>query len=409
MNVVVDQAFLRETNLSTVLHTLHNNSPLSRAQLANLIGLNKSTISSLVKELLARGLIHSIGLNPSSAGRPGILLEINPQAGAIIGVELGVDFISVVVTDFWGQIIWRRFTSADPMSPQESIISQALTLSAEACACCHEKGMRLLGLGLSIPGTVDVLQGILIYAPNLNWRNVPLGEIFSKATSLKVIVENDANAAAVGEHLFGAARQSKDFIFVFAGVGIGGGLFLNDQLYRGKEGQAGEIGHAPIMAEPLQYLCHCGNRGCWETYANQSALIARMQTHLDGNKTSPARRLMEEQNAPLSVALIKEAADLGDRDARKSFADIGEAMGLGIANLVNIFNPEKVILGGPLSVGGKYLLPAIDENVAKHSMPGIYSQVQILLSAFCADASVIGASALVIDNLMDRPTQVERW
>ena len=118
---------------------------------------------------------------------------------------------------------------------------------------------------------------------------------------------------------------------------------------------------------------------------------------------------MEEQNAPLSVALIKQAADLGDKDARESFTDVGEAMGLGIANLVNIFNPDKVILGGPLSIAGEYLLPAIDENVAKHSMPGLYPQVQILLSAFCADASVIGASALVIDSLMDKPTQVERW
>jgi glucokinase-like ROK family protein len=407
--VVVDQAFLRETNLSTVLYTLHNNTPLSRAQLANLIGLNKSTVSSLVEELLARGLIHAIGLNPSSTGRPGLLLEINPQAGAILGVELGVDFISVVATDFWGQIIWRRFNNVDPLSAQEPIITQALAFSDEACAFCHAKGMRLLGLGLSIPGTVDVTRGILIFAPNLNWRNVPLGEIFSKATGLKVLVENDANAAAVGEHLFGAARQSKDFIFVFAGVGIGGGLFLNDQLYRGKEGQAGEIGHAPIMADRVQYLCHCGNRGCWETYANQSSLIQRMQMHLDGKKNSLVRRLMEEQNSPLSVDLIKQAADLGDKDARESFADVGEAMGLGIANLVNIFNPDKVILGGPLSIGGKYLLPAIDENVAKHSMPGLYPQVQILLSAFCADASVIGASALVIDSLMDKPTQVERW
>jgi glucokinase-like ROK family protein len=407
--VVVDQAFLRETNLSALLHTLCNNTPLSRAQLANLIGLNKSTVSSLVEELLARGLIHAIGLNPGSAGRPGILLEINPQAGAVIGVELGVDFISVVVTDFLGQIIWRRFKRVDPMGATESIISQALALSNDACAFCHEKEMRLLGLGLSIPGTVDVTQGVLIYAPNLNWRNVPLGEIFSKATGLKVIVENDANAAAIGEHLFGVARQSKDFIFVFAGVGIGGGLFLNDHLYRGKEGQAGEIGHAPIMAEPLQYLCHCGNRGCWETYANQSSLIQRMQMHMDGKKNNLARQLMEEQNAPLSVDLIKQAADLGDKDARESFAGVGEAMGLGIANLVNIFNPDKVILGGPLSIGGKYLLPAINENVAKHSMPGLYPQVQILLSAFCADASVIGASALVIDSLMDKPAQVERW
>jgi predicted NBD/HSP70 family sugar kinase len=229
---------------------------------------------------------------------------------------------------------------------------------------------------------------------------VPFVQIFADQTKLKVFVENDANAAAIGEHLFGTARHTQDFLFVFAGVGIGGGLFLNGKLYRGKNGYAGEIGHSPIMAEPSQNVCHCGNRGCWETYANQYSIIQRVRARLEVKRSSIIPRLMAEQNAPLGIPLIKQAADAGDREAIDSFYEAGLAMGQGLAGLINIFNPEKIIIGGPLSIAGEYMLPAIKENVSQHAMPGIKPQAEISLSPFGPDASLIGAVAIVVDDLL---------
>lgn len=403
-----DQAFVRETNLSLVLRLIHNQSPVSRAQLAGITGLNKSTVSSLVDELIERRLVHETGSNTGGTGRPATLLEINPGAGSIVGVELGVDFVSVAVTDMLGNILWRKREDANPTDGQEKMISQTLQIVKEALTAGKRKGYHFLGLGLSTPGTVDVNKGVLIFAPNLHWHNVPFAQIFSEQTKLKVFIENDANAAAIAEHLFGTARQCQDFLFVFAGVGIGGGLFLNGKLYRGRNGYAGEIGHSPIMAEPSQTVCHCGNRGCWETYANQYSIIQRVQARLEVKRSSVIPQLMAEQNAPLGIPLIKQAADAGDKEAIDSFTEAGRAMGQGFAGLINIFNPERIILGGPLSVAGEYLLPAIQETVSLHALPEINKQVEILLSPFGPDASLIGAIAIVADDLLSHPVKVER-
>jgi glucokinase-like ROK family protein len=359
-----------------------------------------------VDKLLTQNLIHETGSNSGAAGRPATWLEINPQAGLIIGVELGVDFISVAVTDLLGSIIWRKEENVDPADGQEKVIEQVLRIVKEAMDANKKKGGRFFGLGLSTPGTVDLNKGLLIFAPNLHWHNVPFRDIFHERTKLKIFIENDANAAAIAEHLFGTARQSQNFIFVFAGVGIGGGLFLNGKLYRGKNGYAGEIGHSHIMAEPSQTICHCGNRGCWETYANQYSIIQRVQARLELNRNGIIPKLMADQNAPLSIPLIKQAADAGDAEAIDSFVEAGHAMGQGFAGLINIFNPEKIILGGPLSVVGEYLLPAIKEIVVHHSLPEIDQQTEVLLSTFGTDASLIGAIAIVVDDVLSRPMNI---
>jgi predicted NBD/HSP70 family sugar kinase len=249
---------------------------------------------------------------------------------------------------------------------------------------------------------------VLVFAPNLHWHNVPLRKIFSGPTGLKVFVENDANSAAVAEHLFGVARHSRDFIFVFAGVGIGGGLFLNGRLYRGNNGFAGEIGHSPIMAEPFQNPCHCGNRGCWETYANQYSIIQRVQARLQSKRSDLLPAMLAEQNAPLSIPVIQRAAQAGEAEAIAALAEAGAAMGQGFASLINIFNPEKIILGGPLSIAGEYLLPALKETVDKHSLPEIDQQVEVCLSSFGPDASLIGAVSIVVDDILSNPSHVER-
>jgi glucokinase-like ROK family protein len=297
---------------------------------------------------------------------------------------------------------------ADPAESQETTLAQTLGLVEAAIAAARAEGRQLLGMGVAIPGTVDLDKGVLIFAPNLHWHNVPLRDIFFERTGLKIFVENDANAAAVAEHLFGVARDSKDFIFVFAGVGIGGGLFLNGELYRGKNGYAGELGHSPIMAEPYQSPCHCGNRGCWETYANQYSIIQRVQNRLEVKRSSLIPRLLSQENAPLSIALIKKAADMGDAEAIESFAEAGAAMGQGFASLINIFNPEKIVLGGPLSLAGAHLLPSIQRTVAQHSLPEIGQQSEVFLSTFGPDASLIGAIAIVVDDILSSPSLVER-
>lgn len=404
-----DQALVREMNLSTVLRYLQESAPLSRARLADLTGLNKTTVSSLIEELIERGLVHQVGLDTSGGGRPGTLLELDPQAGHIIGLELSVDFITVILTDFVGNVVWRRqqeiADDSATLENQQAAIAYALDLVQRARAASQEMGARLLGLGLTLPGMVDVESGELLFSPNLQWRNVPLGQIFSESVGARVFVDNDATAAALGEHLFGVARWAQNFIFLVAGVGLGGGLFLNGDLYRGAGGIAGEIGHTNVSMNRNR-PCRCGNRGCWEAFGNKYSLVERVRALLEVGQSSLVSQLMARQNAPLTFSIITQAADAGDAVALEAFAETGAVIGTGVANLINIFNPEMIVVGGTMSAAGQHLLPSIQKVVKEHALDEMLQQVQIVLSAFGSDASVMGAAALVVKAILSNPSSV---
>ena len=403
-----DQTLVREINLSTVLRHLHQQSPLSRAGLAQRSGLNKTTVSSLIEELLDRGLVREVGLDNSGAGRPATLLDLNPRAGCVIGVALGVDFVLAILCDFVGQVLWRRLVETDPRQGQQAMLDLTLRTVDEATAASQSLDLQLLGLGLAVPGTVNLQDGVLIFSPNLQWRQVPLRRIFAAHSGLPVFVDNDANAAALAEHLFGVARQAQHFVSIFCGVGVGGGLFLNGQLYRGAHGFAGEIGHTNFLVEHLRRPCRCGSRGCWETSVAQDAVLERVRSRLAVGRDSLIPQLMAEQRSPLTLSLVIEAAEAGDTQAIEALAETGSLLGLGVANLISLFNPEMIVLGGPLSAAAPFLLPAIEEAAGNTVIPDIFEQVEILVSAFGPDASVMGAAALVVEALLSNPTRVDR-
>lgn len=389
-----------------VLRHIHEEAPISRANIAQQIGLNKSTVSSLVESLLEWNLVHEVGKNSVGAGRPARLLEVNPKACSIIGILFGVDFISVALTDFAGNLIWRCDEPAEFQDEQHHTLEQTLDLISQAVEVSQEQDIVLFGLGVAVPGIINLEKGEVVFAPNMQWRDVPLQEYLSKNTGLRVYVENDANAAAVAEYLFGSARKCEDFIFLTAGFGIGSGLFLNGSLYRGNIGYAGEIGHSPIMAEPLRKPCHCGNYGCWEVYTNQDSVIQRVQSRLDKNEESTIPQLMAETKKQLSISIIKQAADEGDAIALNALKDTGAAMGIGLVTFINILNPEKIILGGPLSVVGEYLLPGIRESMAQFVFGAIKPEIEIAISNFGRDSSLIGAASIVVDRILSNPTQI---
>jgi predicted NBD/HSP70 family sugar kinase len=403
-----DQTFVRELNLSTVMRYLHQSAPLSRSGLAGLTGLNKTTISSLVEELLDRALVREIGLDNSAGGRPARLLDLDPGAGGIIGVALGVDHVSVIVTSFVGEILWRQRQETDPAEGKEVVLARTLDIVDQAMEARPAGATRWLGLGLATPGTVNVEEGLLIYSPNHQWYDVRFRQIFHERSGLLVLVDNDANAAAQAEHLFGRAKEVQNFVSVFAGVGVGGGLFLNGQLYRGAGGYAGEIGHTNFMVDHYRRPCRCGSRGCWETSVGQDSVVERVRTRLAVGRSSLVAELMAARNVPLTVPLIVEAAAAGDAEAREALHETGALMGLGVANLVSIFNPEMVILGGPLAIASEYLVPAIAQSVRDTVLAEIGEQVEILPSAFGADASLMGAVALVVEAILSDPSSVKR-
>jgi glucokinase-like ROK family protein len=397
-----DQALVREINLSIILNCLRETSPLSRAKMAEITGLNKTTVSSLVRELIARQFVREIGFDSSGGGRPAVMLELNPDAGCIIGMEMGVDFILAILTDFKAQILWRLREDTDQaQGPQEAILAKALDIVRQALAVGESIHSPVLGIGVGIPGLVDVSSGTLLFAPNLKWHDVPLREVFSREFDVPVFVDNDANVAALGERYFGAAQGSKDFIYLSVGVGLGGGIVLDGQLYRGIGGYAGEIGHMTITSNGER--CNCGNRGCWETLVSQTAVVNRVRKAVEAGNASQVSQLVERRPERISIPIIVEAAAEGDKVARQALEETGDYLGIGIANLINAFNPELIIFGGVMSLASDYLLPAIERTLEERSLAWLRRMVRVMASSYGPDACVMGGVALVLHDILSRP------
>jgi glucokinase-like ROK family protein len=400
-----DQNWVRERNLSIVLRYIWDaGQPIARARLTEISGLNKSTMGNLLVQLQAWGFVRETGTVNIGPGRPGTLIDIDPGGGRLIGAELGVDFISVVLTDLKTNIVWRKKIDTNGSAHQQAeVMAQAESLLQEACDEVHLTGQRLLGIGVGVPGLVDHATGTLLFAPNLGWSNVPLRQLWQRY-GVPVIVENEANAAALGEHMIGTARHIDDFIYLSAGVGLGGGLMIGGRLYGGVGGYAGEIGHMTLLPDGPQ--CGCGNRGCWETFVGPTAILSRVREAAQSGQTPILLSLPDVLGDTSAIRMphVFEAAARGEEAVRQVLDEVARYLGIGIANLLNAFNPSLVVLGGVLSLAGPYLLPRVKREVEARALGAARSNVEIKLSAFKFDACVMGSASLIAREILNDPS-----
>lgn len=397
-----NQNLLKQLNSALIMDRLLSNAPLSRANLAQQTGLNRSTISSLVGDLIDRDLIREVGLEAvDSRGRPGMLLELNPGGGSIVGVEINVGHISLILTDFTAHTLWQRRVQFDVTMPQADVLALAEALIDQALRAGVAHGLALLGIGLALPGLVDTEAGELVFAPNLKWRDVPFRERWEPRFGVPLYVENDGNCSAMGEYYFGVAKEHENFLFIGTGAGLTSGIMLNGEMYRGAGGYAGEIGH--IIVESGGELCACGRRGCWETLVAPRAVIRGVVHALENGAPSCIPAMVGNDLSQITMETVIQAADNGDQLALDTLADIALHLGSGIANLVNIFNPELIVLGGSLIPVSEYLMPPISRIIAAEALPDVSAQVALSLSAQGANACVKGAVALVIDGIVRNP------
>jgi len=396
-----DHALVRKVNASLILSHLRLNAPLSRAELAGWTGLNRSTVSLIINELIDQGFVHETMRQDPKIGRPGMLLQFNPDAGFAIGVEMGVDFITVIATNFIAEVIWRQTELIGADEEQIAIMERAEQMISAAMDFGRDHGLRPLGIGVGMPGLVDAHQGKLVFAPNLKWVDMPIRLIWTRRFNLPVFVENEANCAALGEHFFGVAHDIDDFIYLKTGVGLGGGIMIGGRLFRGATGFAGEIGHITLYEGGD--TCGCGRRGCWETYVSPTALVHMICVRIDSGESSLISELVQDDLSKLDLDVIIAAARQGDAVTLKVLEQIGVHLGVGISNLVNIFNPQLVVLGGALSLLGKWLIPIIKNSLQANILPPLRDSIRVESSPQGLDACVLGAVALVLDDILREP------
>lgn len=388
---------VRTHNASVVLHQLRLHAPLSRADLAKRIGLNRSTVSSIVTQLIHAGLIQETCRQTDKLGRPGLSLAINPGGGCAVGVEIDASGVRVVLTDFNGKSVWRRSVHVDAGEPQETYLSCAEEFVRQALFQAQVKGLRVLGVGVALPGLVDVHRGELRYAPSLHWHDIPFRTRWSKRFGLPILIENNANAAALGEYTFGVAQNVPNFLYIGAGATMGGGIVINGELFRGRGGFAGEMGHMTL--DPNGVLCSCGRQGCWETLVGPDQVVAQYR------RRSPqqAAKVLGAGGEESDFAKIVRAAEADDLAAEAVMQEMGQNLGIGIANLVNIFNPQLVVLGGHYSLAHETIIPMIKETIKRHSLFPMRTSLSVLPSQRGVDDSILGAVALVLDDRMRAP------
>ena len=400
---VGDQESLRQINLSAVLTHLRQNAPISRAALAEMTGLNRATITRLVRELIEHGFVRETGFQSMSAGRPSILLQLNPEAGCIIGAEIEVKFGSVILTDLAAHVIWREEVDFGDHDEPETVLNSIAQLVRKAFSKAEEKKRHILGLGISLPGLVDVSSGVLLFAPNMRWSEVPVKEWLEKEFDIPIYVDNKANMAALAESYFGSARDSEYVLYINITAGVGSGIVLNQRIMTGVSGLAGEVGHMTI--NPDGPKCNCGSYGCWETYVSALAVFRRVRECILQGEESQLSEVVRDGFERITIPLMVEAARNGDRVALESLEKTGYYLGVGLANLINTFNPQKVVLGGYVTQAYEFLLPVIQKTVQERALRWPREAADIVVATYLNDASLMGAVATVYGQILSNPNR----
>lgn len=375
---------MSQQSLSRFVDVLSEFGPLSRTELAERLNLSKAAVTSLSRLALDGGLVREEASeqNPARLGRPAILLDLNPHYGYFVGACVDDDPIRMVLTDLRGNTLARHHAPL-PLDGVDSVV-QAVDQGIDALLAATDlPRMRVLGLGLAISGVVDHSLGICRHSAILDWHDVPLAPIIEQATGIPTFLENDANAVATGEKLFGSARQLQDFTVVTLGRGIGGAHFIAGQLYRGHSGGAGEIAHCTI--DPAGLRCKCGKTGCLDTIAGKDAILGA--AHKRG----------------LTAATLPELEELaanGNSAALEILRSAGSALGLAIAHVINLNDPGVVILTGVDAALGAQLMTAARQATENFILPRLLASTTIQFRHVSGDIWARGAASIAAHSFL---------
>jgi len=363
---------------------------MSRADVARATGLSRPMVSNLVNELRAVGLVLEdaapVATRGRQGGRPPILLRLDASAGTAIGIDFDHAHVRVAVSDLALRIRAERTQPLDPAEAAEAGLDLAATMVERVLVDAGASRRRVVGVGIALPGTIEQPEGVVGPSSILpQWTGVAAAAEMRRRLDLPVVADNDANLGAVAEAAFGAARHAQDVLYVKLTSGIGAGVIVKGGLYRGAAGRAGEIGH--VRVRPDGPVCRCGRRGCLETVASTDAL---------------RRALRLDHDRDLTVAAIIEAARRGDRDCRRVIAEGGGALGGVVATLLNVLNPEAVVIGGDLAAVGDILVGAVERTIASDALPESAAAARIVPGVLGDRTQLLGALALVISGI-DRP------
>lgn len=378
-----DQSVVRALNRNAILNMLLRNAPLSRVQLKEHSGLSGAAVTLVVAELIADGLVEERATGTSTGGRPPVLLSVNYRARAAVGFKLMEHSLDAVLTDLSGEVQHHLHCDLPDTEPG-TVVRTAAAVTETLIAKSGVPRHKLAGVGMGLPGVIDSKSGVCVHSSYLKWRDVPIAELLEQALGVPAIIDNDVNAFAAAERLFGHGRDAMHLVVVTVGRGIGAGLIANGRAYRGAKGGAGELGHTVI--ERGGRLCGCGKLGCLEAYASEPAITAR------ANQLAP--------DLPLDT-IEAVLAHASDERINALLSDAGERVGLALANLVNLFNPELIVIGGEGVRLGESYFTALRRALREHAFDSLADDLPVMIEPWGDEAWARGAACLAVSRTFD--------
>jgi glucokinase-like ROK family protein len=398
---------IKSHNLRAVLLTLLWHQPVSRVRIAELTGLSTTTVTNLITELLAQGVVAEDGQETPdhgrSVGRPRVALRLVPEARYALGVHIGVGSVRVALTDLFAQPLHTAAIEHPVEQPAEQVLDRIAALVEETIAGSGISRAQVVGLGVGASGLVDLARGVNVLAPNLGWREVPIRDDLAERLHLPVFVDNNVRAMALAETLFGAGQDVPVLAFVYGRIGVGAGFVLDGQLYRGGAG-AGEIGHMTIVADGGE-PCRCGSSGCLETLVSEPAILRRARQVAAQKPDSALALALQGPGDDSPIERVFNAARAGDQAALALLEERAVYLGIGLANLVNTLSPDLIVLGGIFAQGADVLFPTVQRTLRERAFAGLGERVTLRPPTFGQDAGVIGAAALALDAFFYEQTE----
>ena len=378
-------------NSRLVLRTIYRQGEISRVDVARQTGLTRTTVSEVVGRFIQEGLVVETGVSQSRGGKPAILLRLDDDARHLVGIDLANSAFRGAVVNLRGKIV-QRISLPIQERDGEAALGLVFTLIDQLLKLTDRP---ILGIGIGTPGLMDPVQRVVRYAVNLDWYDLPLGDLLEERYSLPIHIANDSQAAALAEYTFGKQAQVNNLVVIKAGRGVGAGIVLNGELFYGDRHSAGEIGHLRMLAGGER--CRCGNTGCLETLVSTRTLLRQARAMAAQEPASYLNRLVSSPDEIDGDAVFK-AYQAGDPFVQALIAEAGDYLGIAAAQLAGALNVEQIILSGRLARYGEGVIAPMQKRISQDILPALAGHTRVALSALGDDVVILGAAGLILRN-----------
>ena len=392
---------LNKINKIKVLELIRSSRTISRAKIVKITKLSAPTVSRIVDNLINNEkLVADVGIGNSGGGRPPNLVKFNGADKFIIGIQLEQKNIRGIFADLNAKIISEITIPNFAKIGFDKIMERTSDIINDLIKSSGVDKNKILGIGISIAGLINKKNKIVEFSPDFNWQHVDVLAALRKKFDVPIIIDNEMRVIAIGELSLGVGEKYNDFICVGIGHGIGAGIVIDGKPFYGSHGIAGEFGHT-VIEKNSSVKCICGNFGCLEAYASERGIVHAAKIAMENNEKTILSEMCDNNPELLTFEMVADAAKSKDKIAKNIFLEASKYIALGISNLIRIFDPEAVIIGGGVSMPEKLLLQSIKKNVNKRAITSISKEVHIDHATFGAKAAVMGTVALIIHEVLN--------